>query len=185
MGCPDLGYDLPMEHDKRSVLEFDDWHWHTEGAFPKGQAPEQGYVHIGMFLAWLIEHDMLGPKWVARTGTQPEIASIREAAVSPCALRDKTGGRLSSDMMTLEGASFAGAYYAPQYGYTADWRWVFGKPADKYAVPESWETYERIAVVIDMRYKSWVKSGKPELMNMPGLLGSLLTLWRSLRRKRP
>ena len=129
-----------MESHKRPDLEFDLWAWHTEGNFPKDQPPEQGYVHIGMFLAWLIERDMLNPRWVA---------------------------------------------YAPQYGYTQDWRRVFGKAADKYAVPETWETYGRIAPVIDFRYAGWVKSGKPELMDMPGLLGSLLKLWRSRRRSKP
>ena len=181
---PPLGYDLAMESNKRSVLEFDLWRWHTEGAFPKDQPAEQGYVHIGMFLAWLIEHDMLDRKWVAGAGVQPLIAAIREATVSPCALRDKTNGRLASDMMTAEGAAFSGAYYAPQYGFTQDWRRAFGKPADKYAVPENWETYGRIAPVIDYRYAAWVKSGKPELMDMPGLLGSMLTMWRKVRRKK-
>jgi len=182
---PPLGYDLPMESHKRPDLEFDLWAWHTEGNFPKDQPPEQGYVHIGMFLAWLIERDMLNPRWVARAAVQPTIASMREAAVSPCALRDVTDGRLGGDMMTADAAAFAGAYYAPQYGYTQDWRRVFGKAADKYAVPETWETYGRIAPVIDFRYAGWVKSGKPELMDMPGLLGSLLKLWRSRSRSKP
>ena len=50
------------------MIEYDRWKWHTEGEFPKDRMPEQGYVHIGIYLAWLIRQDMLDPGWVARSG---------------------------------------------------------------------------------------------------------------------
>jgi hypothetical protein len=171
-----------MQSEEPSITEYDLWRWHTDGAFPKDQLPERGYVHIGVYLAWLINHDMLDPEWVARSGVTPAVAAIAARDEKPCALRDSTGGRLASDMLTADGAQFTAAYYAPEYGYPRDWRWILGRRADRYDVPDEWETYDRIAPLIDRRYAAWVAAGRPELMPMPSLLPSWLTFWRSKAR---
>jgi hypothetical protein len=171
-----------MQPGEPSVIEYDLWRWHTEGDFPQDQPPEQGYVHIGMFLVWLIDHDLLDDDWVARSGVKPAVTAISERQGTACALRDVTDGRLASDMLTPEGQAFAGAYYAPEYGYARDWRRGFGRRADHYAVPDDWETYEWIGPLIERRYAQWVAAGRPELMPVPGLLGGLLSLWRPKRR---
>ena len=157
-----------------SVMEYDLWRWHTEGAFPKDQLPEQGYVHIGMFLVWLIDLDMLDPEWVAKSGVSRAVTAIRERRGSACALRDMTDGRLASDMLTPVGQAFTSAYYAPEFGYTHDWSKVFGRQARRYEVPDEWPTYDRIGPVIQRRYEEWIAAGRPELMPMPGLLSALL-----------
>jgi hypothetical protein len=168
-----------MQSEEPSITEYDLWRWHTDGAFPKDQLPERGYVHIGVYLAWLINHDLLDPEWVARSGVMPAVAAIAARGETPCALRDSTGGRLASDMLTADGAQFTAAYYAPEYGFPRDWRWILGRRADRYDVPDEWETYDRIAPLIDRRYAAWVAAGRPELMSMPSLLPSWLTFWRS------
>ncbi|HEX7431167.1 MAG TPA: hypothetical protein VF293_03145, partial [Candidatus Limnocylindrales bacterium] len=58
-------------------------------------------------------------------------------------------------------------------------RWILGRRADRYDVPDEWETYDRIAPLIDRRYTAWVAAGRPELMSMPSLLPNWLTFWRS------
>ena len=165
--------------EEPSVIEYDLWRWHTEGVFPKDQLPEQGYVHIGMFVTWLIDLDMLDPDWVAKSGVKRAVAAIRDRQETPCALRDMTDGRLASDMLTAEGRAFTGAYYAPEYGYPRDWHRSFGRRADHYAVPDEWETYDRIGPVIERRYHDWIAAGRPELMPLPRLLSVLLRLVRS------
>ena len=167
-----------MQPDEDAPIEYDRWLWHTEGAFPKDQPPEQGYVHIGVFVAWLIEHDMLDADWSAGQGVGAGVTSIRERSESPCASRDITEGRLTGEMLTAEGRGFTGAYYAPEYGYPSDWRRAFGRRADRYAVPDSWATYDSIAPRIDRRYREWVGAGRPELMPMPRLLSALMSLVR-------
>src|ERR1035437_2162017 len=159
--------------EEPAVIEYDLWRWHTDGAFPKDQLPEQGYVHIGMFLVWLIDLDLLDPEWVAKSGVKRAVQAIRERQDSACALRDMTDGRLAGDMLTAEGRAFSGAYYAPEYGYTRDWNHVFGRRANSYAVPDEWDTYDRIGPVIERRYQEWVAADRPELMPMSGLLNAL------------
>jgi hypothetical protein len=159
-----------------SEIEYDLWRWHTEGTFPKDQPPEQGYVHIGMFLVWLIDMGMLDPEWAKGSAVSSAIESIRERKGSACALRDLTDGRLASDMLGAEGQAFTGAYYAPEYGYVRDWNRVFGRPAAHYAVPDDWDTYDRIGPLIERRYREWVGAGRPELMPMPRILNLLMRL---------
>lgn len=168
--------DQPVQEP--AAMEYDLWRWHTEGAFPKDQPPEQGYVHIGMFLVWLIDADMLDHEWAAGIAVSSPIESIRERKGSACALRDVTEGRLAGDMLGTEGQAFAGAYYAPEYGYVRDWNRVFGRAAAHYAVPGDWGTYDRIGPVIERRYHEWIAAGRPELMPMPRLLDFLLRLAR-------
>jgi hypothetical protein len=165
-----------MEPEEPSVIEYDLWRWHTEGVFPKDQPPEQGYVHIGMFVVWLVDLEMLDPVWVAKSGSERVVEAIRDRQDAPCALRDVTDGRLASDMLTAEGQSFTGAYYAPEYGYARDWHRLFRRLADNYAVPDEWQTYDRVGPLIERRYREWIAAGRPEFMPMPRLLNALLRL---------
>ncbi len=167
-----------MQSDEDEVLEYDLWRWHVEGAFPENQPPEQGYVHIGVFLAWLIDHDMLDADWVESSGVDEAVAAVRSRDGSPCALRDRTDGRLAGEMLTVEGRAFTGAYYAPEYGYPRDWRRAFGRRADRYDVPDGWPTYDVMAPLIDRRYRAWIDAGRPELMPLPRLLSALLRFVR-------
>ena len=168
--------------EEPSAIEYDVWQWHTEGTYPKDQPPEMGYVHIGMFVAWLVDLDMLDPDWMTNSGATQAVQAIRDRRGTPCGIRDVSEGRLASDMLTVEGRGFTGAYYAPEYGYARDWRRVFGRRADRYAVPDEWDTYDRIGPVIERRYREWIAADRPELMPLPRLLSALLRLARSRTR---
>jgi len=161
---------------------LDDWRWHVEGQFPEGRAPEQGYVHIGAFVAWCLMHGLLSAEWAVDAGAADLITEVAERRASPCALLDASAGRLEKRMLAAEGWAFARAYYGPEYGYTSDWSRTFGRRADRYEVPGDWATLDRIAPVIDHRHASWIRGGRPELMPMPGLLGMLLRLVDRRRR---
>jgi hypothetical protein len=116
-------------------------------------------VHIGLFLAWLVERDLLDVEWVARAGAARAIAAMRAREEGCCALRDMTGGALAADMLSSEGRAFATAYYLPEYGYARDYRRLFGRPADAYAVEETWESYDRLRPVLERRYREWAAAG--------------------------
>ena len=160
------------------LLEYDAWSWHTQGRFPANQPAEQGYVHMGIFIAWLVFHDMLDAGWVAGSGVKDAVTAIHDRRGSVTALRDVTDGRLASDMLTEEGAGFTGAYYAPEYGYARDWRRVFGRAADRYEVPGDWDIYDRIEPLVELRYQQWIEAGRPELMPLTGPLSVLLRFFR-------
>jgi hypothetical protein len=129
-------------------------------------------------VTWLLDFGFVDSDWVARTGAEQVVTAVAERRGTPGSLRDVTEGRLASEMLTPEGRAFTGAYYAPEYGYARDWRKVFGRRADRYDVPDAWETYDRIAPLLDRRHEAWIVAGKPELMPLPGLPGVLLRLFR-------
>jgi hypothetical protein len=187
---PPLGYDPTMSNQEpgpsddatqaelaaredEALAEYDVWRWHIEGKFPKDQPPEQGYVHIGMYVAWLITHDMLAPDWIAGAGAGDAIRAVADRRETPCALREISDGRLAGEMLTTEGRAFTSAYYAPEYGYARDWRKTFGRLADRYEVPDGWATFDRIEPLLEWQFEGWVDAGRPELMPVPGLVGTI------------
>jgi len=176
-----------METSEPKESEFgvyDDWRWHVDGAFPAGRAPSQGYVHIGIFVAWLVRHGMLDEARAAGGEARPAIDAIADRRAAPTSLREPTEGRLAAEMLTTEGRAFTSAYYAPEYGYPRDWQRIFGRRADAYAVADSWETYDLVEPTLDERYAEWVSKGRPELMPLPGVFVGRLARWldRHLRR---
>jgi hypothetical protein len=161
---------------------FDDWQWHVEGSFPADSPREQAYVHIGVFTVWLAGRGMLASAF-AEGPAGPAISALLDRSGSVVSLRESTAGRLYAELLTPEGLAFTGAYYAPEYGYARDWQRAFGRKADAYAVPATWQTYDRIEPVIERRYAEWIASGRPELMPLPGVLGKLARLLD--RRRQP
>ncbi|MGD0862473.1 MAG: hypothetical protein ABSA21_06885 [Candidatus Limnocylindrales bacterium] len=159
-----------MNGEGSPVVEYDQWRWHIEGKFPSDQPPEQGYVHIGLYLTWLVERDLLDPAWVRKAEAERIVAAIRAREQTGCALRDVAQGSFTDAMLNDEGRAFTTAYYVPEYGYARDYRAIFGRPADDYAVPDGWDSYERLAPLLDRRYDEWLRAGRPELIPMPSLL---------------
>jgi hypothetical protein len=159
------GYDRRMNPETPPPPEndvFDDWRWHVEGAFPAGRPPERAYVHIGVFVAWLARRGMtsvelLGPD------ARATIESLAHGNGSPMDALEPTSGRLTEAMLAPEGRAFAGAYYAPEYGYARDWRRAFGRPADAYEVAGTWATYNRMEPILDRRHAEWTAAGRPDL----------------------
>jgi hypothetical protein len=165
----------PVDPDESDSGVFDDWQWHVQGAFPEDRSPEQAYVHIGVFTAWLADHAMLAPDF--RDGPPAQaISALLDRSGSVVSLLESTSGRLNAELLTPEGAAFTGAYYAPEYGYARDWQRAFGRKADVYAVPATWQTYDRMAPTVGRRYREWIAAGRPDLMPLPGLLGKLARL---------
>jgi hypothetical protein len=168
--------DSPAPAPEPSPGTFDDWRWHVEGQFPAGLPEAQGYVHIGIFVAWLVDRSLVDAGWAGGAKTGPVLAAMAERGEGPCALLEVTAGKLTEGMLSAEGRAFAGAYYAPEYGYARDWRQIYGRAADRYAIPGTWDTFDRVAPAIDRRYAAWVRGGRPELMPLPGLMGALARL---------
>jgi hypothetical protein len=155
---------------------LDDWQWHREGRFPKGADPVHAYVHIAVFTAWLARRKLIDRAALPDDAARTALDELEGEAGSMTALLTPTDGRLRMSFMTPEGRGFASAYYAPEYGYPRDWQRTFGKQADVYAVPEDWETYREFEPILDQRYGEWVAAGRPELTQLPGLMGRLARL---------
>jgi len=127
--------------------KFDDWDWHDGPAAEANQPREHAFTHIGLYLAWLIRHDMCDPRWFQRD----RLEAVKAGTMTGSALADDIDGQLLSLLMTSEGAAFTAACY-PQYmtGYND----LLGDDAD-YRLMESNELYARVAPMIDRLYAGW------------------------------
>jgi hypothetical protein len=137
-------------------MSYDNLKNHVSSAREEGSPAEQGGVHIGMFLAWMVLH---GLAHADEDFGEPEM--LRDRSTTPTAyLRDYCDGQLSEDDLTDEGNAFAVAYYNgddPLVGmYLDDWgQLAIGDEKKSYAVPDTWKIYDRIAPVIASRHASW------------------------------
>jgi hypothetical protein len=68
-----------------------------------GQPAEHGFTHIGLFLAWLIRHDLFDDSLVPAH----HVEKVRDGPWEGSELRDDVDGKLIDDMLTPEGATFA------------------------------------------------------------------------------
>ena len=134
---------------------FDMFDYHLDGAVQARQPEEHAFTHIGVYLAWLIRHDLYNPAFF-----RPDwAAAVKAGEMTGSDLADAIDGKLVSDLMTPEGAAFTAAHYDD---YLDDYASVFASEGD-YAVPDDRGTYARIVPAVDRRYEAWVAGGRPLL----------------------
>jgi hypothetical protein len=135
---------------------YDKAKYHSDGDFPKGLPHRQAFVHTGMFVGWLIDHDMIDK------GFLEETEGFKERKVTGAQVYKAWDGCLNSDMLTEEGNAFAKYYYNGEDGhggpYFEDYEAsLVGDLPSLYHVKDTWENYGTIKKRIDERYEAWKK----------------------------
>jgi hypothetical protein len=147
--------DAAMSYDR---ADFD---YSTEAELlPKGHAG----THIGMFLAWAALNGLESESH--RTHSAEALRRLRRREITgreffEAACKDKFSERDLSE----EGNRFAQEYYVDAAGrrgaYFADYKKVLGARLPSFwHVADTWDNYEKIAVVIGRRYEEW-KNPRP------------------------
>jgi hypothetical protein len=137
-------------------VKYDDASWHYEGDFPKELDPQAGATHAGMFLAWCVLHGMAGE--LHTDDLADELAKLRARELTPGQwFVTACDAKFVDDDLNDEGNAFAAAYYALDRGlYLGDYDQVLGQTLPSlYHVPDTWDTYDRLAPVIAQRYGEW------------------------------
>ncbi len=132
--------------------------WHADGDKlhrgiddPDGTPMPQSMVHPGMFIGWLIDHDMITAKFL------PQTAGFKRREITGAKVYEKWNSRLASDMLTNEGNQFARYYFYGQYAY--DYTQLVKKdPHSGLHVADTWENYNAISKKIDERYAEWKRT---------------------------
>jgi hypothetical protein len=133
--------------------KYDDVGWHESGAMEAGQPVELAFTHIGLYLAWLIHHDLHDPS----TFPREHVAAVKAGTMTGSDLADDMDGKLVSDMLTAEGRAFSDYHYTT---YLDDYARAFeAEPA--YGVEDTEANYGRIAPLLDSAYAAWVGAGRP------------------------
>jgi hypothetical protein len=142
-------------------VKYDDWSWHSGGDFPPDLPPEAGATHIGMFVAWALLHRLAGDIHV-REFPEP-LARLRERTITPGRFfLEACDGKFTDEDLSDHGNQFAEHYYQREDrpgGYFADYAETVGtEPPSIYHVPDTWETDEKLAPVIQRRFEDWLQT---------------------------
>jgi hypothetical protein len=141
----------------RGANKYDDWGWHIGGVYPADQPEVNGFTHIGMYLVWIIKHDLQNPELLDHDIVDGVLAGTTTAND----LADVIDGKLVAEEMSPEGIGFSNWYYTDDAGYLSDWADTFSdRPA--YTVADTPATYATIERVIDRRYAEWVHAERPQ-----------------------
>jgi hypothetical protein len=109
-----------------------------------------------MFLAWCVLHGMAGE--LHTDDLADELAKLRTRELTPGRwFVMACDAKFVDDDLNDEGNAFAAAYYALDRGlYLGDYDQALGQALPSlYHVPDTWDTYDRLAPVIAQRYDEW------------------------------
>ncbi|GAA4820942.1 hypothetical protein [Algivirga pacifica] len=122
--------------------------------WPEGVHLEQAYLHIGMYLGWIIEHDLYSEDFEEEFDVQ--IFRFKKRDLSCIIIGELWDGIISMDQFCLpEGCDFTDYYYAGGV-YLQDYKEVFHcNEATMFDVEDSWENYEKMILKINERYEAW------------------------------
>jgi hypothetical protein len=128
---------------------------HFLGNFPPNLPIEQAYVHIGMYLGWVIENNLYSEYFEDEASNQ--IFRFRRREISCTILSEIWDGYLGHELFSENGNMFTYYYYGGGV-YHADYQDVLVKSLPSiYHVDDSWENYNKITARIDMRFQDWKK----------------------------
>jgi hypothetical protein len=134
-------------------VSYDRLDWHVDSAIEAGQPPENGFTHIGLYLAWLIRRDLHDPA----SFSPSHVAAVKAGAMTGTDLSDEIDGKLVADLMSGEGRAFSDARYA---AYTAAYEATFADDAP-WSIADDDTGDARISPVLDELYATWVADGRP------------------------
>jgi hypothetical protein len=101
--------------------KYDDASWHYGGDFPAELPPENGATHIGFFVSWCIDNDLISAFQLEEAGEDVQRVKNREITGRDFLLQYCDGKFTDEDLNNL-GNAFAQDYYesetefAKQYG---------------------------------------------------------------------
>lgn len=135
-------------------MKYDDASWHSDGDFPRDLPPEAGGTHIAMFFARAL---LRGLGSAFHTTERPEIlAALSSRQQTPNRVfMGHCDGKLIADDLSEEGNAFATSYYGADGAYYVDLADVAAAEKSIYHLPDSWETFDGIAPVLDARLTAW------------------------------
>lgn len=131
-------YDKANDHlDKEEFMDLSILHAHT---------------HIGMFLGWIVQNDLMSEDFEDEAGLQ--IRHFLQQTISCCLFSELWDGTISDEMLNEDANKFTTAYYTTGK-YIEDYRKIFPKHECMYLVEDTWQNYEKVTKIVDMRFLEW------------------------------
>lgn len=138
--------------DPPRVTSYDRIDWHLDGAIDAGQPEEHAFTHIGLYLAWLIRHDLHDPQ----VFPEEHVKAVKAGDMSGSDLRDDIDGKLFGGVMNRDGRAFSDARYEI---YLDEYAYLFHE-VPEYGVDDGPEAYDKVERLLDRMYAMWVDGGR-------------------------
>jgi len=135
------------------VTSYDRTDWHIDSAVEAGQPRENAFAHIGLYLAWLIRHDLHDPSLFPAD----HLDAVRRGEMTGSDIADDIDGKLIGQAMNAEGQAFSDARYEAYLGEYAE---LFDD-LPEYSVEDGPEAYDKVERLLDRMYAEWVDGGRP------------------------
>ena len=134
---------------------YDNARNHFLGNFPESLPIEQAYVHIGMYLGWIIENELYSEFFEDEAAVQ--IIRFQRRDFSCTILSEVWDGYLGHELFSKTGNMFTYYYYGGGI-YRKDYEKVLANNLPSiYHVKDSWSNYDVMAQKITERYQDWEK----------------------------
>lgn len=134
---------------------YDNAKSHFLGNFPETLPIEQAYVHIGMYLGWVVDNELYSEYFEDEAEVQ--IIRFKRRELTCTILSEIWDGYLGHELFSKRGNMFTYYYYGGGL-YKSDYDELLVKALPSiYHVIDSWENYEKIANRIEMRFQDWQK----------------------------
>lgn len=128
---------------------------HFLGNFPSTLPIEQAYVHIGIYLGWIIDNELYSDYF--REEAETEIYRFKRREITSAILSEIWDGYLGYELFNDEGNMFTYYYYGGGL-YRRDYEMILCKGLPSlYHVQDSWENYDKISKQIGKRFDDWKK----------------------------
>lgn len=146
-------------------IVFDKAKWHVNDEFPQELDSHQSYVHTGLYVAWLLEKDLLDPDFKSEHAV--EVSEFLSRKTHPSDFyKYHFDGIFMSEGWMPDAVNFSKSYFDIQKGdYLVDYENILNsdrKLPSLFHVIDSWENYDKIKPIIDRRFDRW-KSKKNNL----------------------
>ena len=136
-------------------MKYDDASWHSGGDFPSDLPPEAGATHTGMFLTWCILSGHAGEELIDICDDEG-FESLKSRTTTPGQFfLEWCDGKFTELDVDEAIHPFIESYFDFEKGsYIGDYHNALATslPSD-YHVPDTWESYDKIAPVISKAYE--------------------------------
>lgn len=147
-----------MSNEKKIDIQktiYDNAKSHFLGNFPDSLPIEQAYVHIGMYLGWIIDNDLYSEFFEDEAEIQ--IFRFKRREISCTILSEIWDGYLGYELFSKNGNMFTYYYYGGGL-YRGDYDETLVKKLPSiYHVKDSWDNYDSMSKLMDMRFSDWKK----------------------------
>lgn len=131
-----------------------DWHSGADN-FPSELKHEAGGTHIGMFIAWILNNNLEGE--LHRTESQESISKVKNREMTGTEfLINECDEKFWEDDLNTEGLEFTKFYYESNAYFSDYEKALAANEPTLYHVPDTWDNYDKISVLIDKAYKKWL-----------------------------